>query len=98
MNYLLRTVFARLWIDFLVAALSAPAFAVYLDQGGIGQALLFPYYTVRASHGGTYNTYVSISNTSATSAVVAKVRFREGRNSSLVAEFNLYLAPNDMWS
>jgi hypothetical protein len=81
----------------LAALGAAPAAAVHLSPNGVGQALLFPYYTVRGAAGNQYNTYVSVTNT-APDAVVVKVRFREGRNSRLVAEFNLYLAAGDMWT
>ena len=81
----------------LAGFIAAPAAAVYLDATGIGQALLYPYYTVRAAEGNAFNTYISVANT-ADQAVVAKVRFREGRDSRLVAEFNLYLAGIDMWT
>jgi hypothetical protein len=81
----------------LAALGAAPATAVSLSPNGVGQALLFPYYTVRSAGGNQYNTYISVTNTAA-DAVVAKVRFREGRNSRLVAEFNLYLAAGDMWT
>lgn len=78
----------------LAAAL--PSGAVYLDGGGLGQALLYPYYTVQSTDSNAFNTYVSIANTAQAKAV--KVRFREGRNSRLVLEFNLYLARGDMWT
>jgi hypothetical protein len=76
---------------------SLAAHAVYLNPLGPGQALLYPYYTARTSAGNAFNTYVSVANTGL-DAVVAKVRFREGRNSRLVAEFNLYLWGGDMWT
>lgn len=87
----------HLLLASLAAVGTTPALAVYLDQSGVGQALLFPYYTVRSVGGNQYNTYISVTNT-ALDAVVAKVRFREGRNSRSVAEFNLYLARGDMWT
>jgi hypothetical protein len=81
----------------LAALCAPPAAAVYLSMQGEGQALLFPYYTVRSAGGNAFNTYVSVTNTGDAS-VVAKVRFREGRNSKVVAEFNLYLSGRDMWT
>ena len=70
---------------------------VYLNADGLGQALIFPYYTVQSSGLNAFNTYVAISNTTSQTKVL-KVRFREGKNSRLVSEFNLYLSPNDMWT
>lgn len=70
--------------------------AVYLNPDGTGQVLLYSYYTVNTIRGNSYNTYVSITNTTA-DAKVLKVRFREGKTSAEVLDFNLYLSPNDMW-
>ena len=73
------------------------AHAVYQDANGLGQALIYPYYTVQSVSGNSYNTYVSVVNTT-TSGKVVKVRFREGKNSREVLDFNLYLSPNDVWT
>ncbi|MEO7797273.1 MAG: hypothetical protein ABIY47_06060, partial [Opitutaceae bacterium] len=70
--------------------------AVFLNQSNTGQVLIYPYYTVQASGGNAYNTYISITNTNS-DAKVLKVRFREGKTSAEVLDFNLYLSPNDMW-
>jgi hypothetical protein len=75
----------------------APSSAVYLDRNGFGQALIFPFFTVQGPPSSAFNTYVSVVNSKSDTKVV-KVRFREGKNSHSVAEFNLYLAPNDMWA
>ena len=61
-----------------------------------GQVLIYPYYTVQTAGGNAYNTLMSITNTTA-DAKVLKVRFREGKTSAEVLDFNLYLSPNDMW-
>ena len=63
----------------------------------MGQALIYPYYTVRSSAGNPFNTLVSVINHDAT-AKVLRVRFREGREGQPVASFNLYLSPYDMWT
>lgn len=73
------------------------AHAVYQSPNGLGQALVYPYYTVQQSEGNAYNTYVSIVNTT-TQGKAVKVRFREGRNSAEVLDFNLYMSPNDVWT
>jgi hypothetical protein len=70
--------------------------AVVLNPDNTGQVLIFPYYTVNAAGGNAFNTYVSITNT-APNAKVLKVRFREGKTSAEVLDFNLYLSPNDVW-
>jgi len=75
----------------LTAAGSAQA--VHVNPDGLGQVLLYPYYTVQNG----FDTYVHVVNT--TNAVKAvKVRFLEGKNSREVLDFNLYLSPNDEWA
>ena len=75
---------------------AAQAVSVYPD--GLGQALVYPYYTVReASAGAPYNALLSVVNSTA-SAKAVKVRFLEGKNSREVLDFNLYLSPKDVWT
>jgi len=73
------------------------ASAVYLNPDGHGQALVFPYYTVQETQGDFFNTLISIRNQTSDSKV-AKLRFREARNGREVLAFDVYLAPNDMWT
>ena len=73
------------------------AHAIYQDPSGLGEALVYPYYTVNSVAGNSWWTFVSVTNTT-TSVKVVKVRFREGKNSAEVLDFNLYLSPNDMWT
>ena len=87
-----------------VAGLSAlgvtgAAQAVSVNPDGLGQALVYPYYTVRdaAAAGAPYNTLLSVVNSTA-SAKAVKVRFLEGKNSREVLDFNLYLSHNDVWT
>src|SRR5689334_22385875 len=78
--------------------LCAPrAQAVYLDPDGLGQALIYPYYTVRSVDGNSFNTYLSVANTTPDAKAV-RVRLREGLNGRETLDFNLFLAPNDMWT
>lgn len=67
--------------------------AVHVNPDGLGQVLLYPYYTVQ----GGYDTYVHVVNTTGEAKAV-KVRFLEGKNSREVLDFNLYLSPNDEWT
>jgi hypothetical protein len=88
-----------------VAGLSAlgvtgAAQAVFLNPDGLGQALVYPYYTVRDTGdvvGAPYNSLLSVVNSTA-SAKAVKVRFLEGKNSREVLDFNLYLSPKDVWT
>ena len=67
--------------------------AVHLSNNGIGQALVYPYYTVN----GHQQTLLSVVNTS-NAAKAVKVRFREGYNGRSVMEFDLFLSPFDVWT
>ncbi len=83
----------------IAAVLGIPdeSLAVTLNADGLGQALIYPYYTARSVGGDAFNTYLSIVN-HAGDAKALRVRFREGRNSREVLSFNLYLSPNDVWT
>lgn len=75
------------------AGLATTAQAVNLNPDGLGQVLIYPYFTVNAGN----QTLVSVVNT--TNRVKAvKVRFLEGRNSKEVLDFNLYMSPFDTWA
>ncbi len=67
--------------------------AVHVNPDGLGQVLLYPYYTTE----GGQDTYVNLVNTTDEVKAV-KVRFRESLNSAEVLDFNLYLSPKDHWS
>jgi hypothetical protein len=79
----------------VVAGLAAAgsAQAVHVNPDGLGQVLLYPYYTVQNG----FDTYVHVVNTT-NSVKAVKVRFLEGKNSQEVLDFNLYLSPHDEWA
>ena len=83
----------------LVASIvwATDAAAVYLDPTGIGQALIYPYFTAQSSGGTPFNTLVTVVNRG-TDTKVLRVRFREGRNAKEIASFNLYLGAMDTWT
>lgn len=76
-----------------LALASAPLGAVELSPGGLGQVLLYPYYSVA----GSLQTVISVTNT-AGDAKALRVVFREGRNGRTVSLFNLYLGAHDVWT
>jgi len=76
-----------------VAGIANMASAVNLNPDGLGQVLLYPYYTVN----GSQQTLLSVVNTTAVGKAV-KVRFLEGYNSREVLDFNLFLSPFDVWT
>jgi hypothetical protein len=78
----------------LVAAGAAgTANAVFVNNEGLGQALVYPYYSARNGN----DTLLSVVNSTA-SAKVVKVRFLEGKNSKEVLDFNLFMSPFDVWT
>ncbi|VAW45552.1 hypothetical protein MNBD_GAMMA02-1768 [hydrothermal vent metagenome] len=68
--------------------------AVSLNQHGLGDMLILPYYTVNNE----LNTLVSITNTSSVASKAVKIIFKEGQTGYSVGGMNVYLAPNDMWT
>jgi len=74
------------------AGLAGTAQAVNLNPDGLGQVLIYPYYT---ANGGN-STLLSVVNTT-DNAKAVKVRFLEGFNSREVLDFNLYLSHHDVW-
>jgi len=74
-------------------ALTGAANAVYVNHDGLGQVLVYPYYTARDG----VATLLSVVNTT-NNAKIVKVRFLEGKNSQEVLDFNLFLSPFDVWT
>jgi len=75
-----------------VAGFASVSNAVHINPEGLGQTLVYPYYTVNNG----LNTTLSVVNTTEYTKAV-KVRFLEGDNSIEVLDFNLYLSPYDVW-
>jgi hypothetical protein len=75
------------------AGLATTAHAVNLNPDGLGQTLIYPYYTVNSGN----QTALSVVNT-ANNVKAVKVRFLESRNSREVLDFNLYLSAFDVWT
>ncbi len=80
-----------------LAAIVPTAHAVQLNEDGVGQALLYPYYSVQTVGGNPLNTLISIVN-HRPDAKAIRIRLREGRGGKSIARFNLYLGPNDAWA
>lgn len=75
------------------AGIVGSAQAVNINPDGLGQVLIYPYYT---TNGGNF-TLLSVVNTS-DNAKAVKVRFLEGQNSREVLDFNLYMSAYDVWT
>ncbi len=77
----------------LCVCMEGAASAVTLNPRGIGQVLIYPYYTANAGN----DTLLSLTNTTP-HAKALRVRFAEGENGRDAFSLNLYLAPYDMWT
>ena len=75
-----------------VAGIAGTAQAVNLNPDGLGQVLIYPYYTANDGN----QTILSVVNTT-DQAKAVKVRFLEGFNSREVLDFNLYMSEYDVW-
>ncbi len=72
--------------------------AVNVNPDGLGQVLIYPYYTTRTdAAGNAFATLLTVVNSTA-SAKAVKVRFLEGKNSQEVLDFNLFLSAKDVWT
>lgn len=67
--------------------------AVRLSADGMGQVLLFPFYTVEQGN----STLFSLVNTTERAKALS-VRLNEARNGRTVLQFNLYLAADATWT
>jgi hypothetical protein len=77
---------------------TSAAQAVNVNPDGLGQVLIYPYYTVRDKVAGApFSTLLTVVNSQA-SAKAVKVRFLEGKNSQEVLDFNLFLSAKDVWT
>jgi len=76
-----------------VAGMINVASAVNVNPDGLGQVLLYPFYTARGGN----DTLISVVNTTSAGKAV-KIRFLEALNSREVLDFNIYLSPFDVWT
>ena len=67
--------------------------AVNVNPDGLGQVLLYPYYSARGGN----DTLISIVNTTERGKAV-KIRFIEALNSREVLDFNIYMSAYDVWA
>ena len=67
---------------------------VFSNPGGVGHALITPYYTAQ----GVMSTAFNITNTDTKNGKVVKVRFRGASNSDDVMDFTVFLSPGDVWT
>ncbi len=75
------------------AGIVGSAQAVNINPDGLGQVLIYPYYTVNGGN----TTLLSVVNTTGEAKAV-KVRFMEGENTREVLDFNMYMSAYDVWT
>jgi hypothetical protein len=89
--HLSRFVFSMMSVSLCTLAQNAEA--VNLNSQGIGEALIYPYYTARNGQ----STLISVVNDSK-SGKALKVLLRESKNGIPVLSFNLFLNARDTWT
>jgi len=94
-----KVVLVSIFMCFAMIALSyagVPVFAFQLQAKEFtGQVIIFPFYDVR---NGTTGQYFSITNTSEKNWVQGHIRFRSGKYSVEVLDFDVILSPNDVFT
>jgi hypothetical protein len=82
-------------IGFVVGVIFFPriADAVFLNPDGLGQVLIYPYYT---ANGGNQTVFTVANHQPRAKAL--KLRILESRNGREVASINVYLGPRDIWT
>ncbi len=78
---------------FVAAAGTANA-TLELQDDGIGHILLVPYFTTQNGN----STLLNIVNTDMVNGKAVKIRFRGGRDSDDIFDFQLFLSPGDVWT
>ncbi|MEP7043670.1 MAG: hypothetical protein ABI843_11445 [Dokdonella sp.] len=89
----MRIRFAAIAITMAAGFVAANSQAVSLNPRGLGQVLIFPYYTVNKGQA----TLVSLVNVSEMGKAV-HVYFQEGYNGRDVLDFVVFLSPYDVWT
>ncbi|MES9925302.1 MAG: hypothetical protein ABW152_14520 [Candidatus Thiodiazotropha endolucinida] len=84
---------SRMMAAMLLTVAATGANAVHLNSDGAGQIALLPYYTVNNG----FITNLTVTNTTDLYKAV-KIRFHESRIGMDVFDFNVYLAPYDVWN
>jgi hypothetical protein len=74
--------------------ISSQASAVILNQEGVGQVLIAPYYSVNNG----LSTLVTVTNHSPNWPRAIKINIREGLGGQVVKTYNVYLDAGDSWA
>ena len=93
MEHVMKQAVSAAWGGIALSLCASTATAMHLNPNGLGQVLVYPYYTVN----GGYSSFFTIANDTSGGKAV-KVRLLEGYNGRDVMDFNLYLSPHDYWA
>jgi hypothetical protein len=77
----------------VTGVMSAAHADMYINDNGLGETLVFPYYSAQNGN----DTLINVVNTTGHSKAV-KVRVLEAENSQEVIDFNVYMSPEDHFS
>ncbi|MFC3194538.1 hypothetical protein ACFODZ_09845 [Marinicella sediminis] len=80
-------------LTVVLLLLSLRVMAVHVNDRGLGEVLIYPYYTVN----NYLNTMYTVVNTTEQAKAI-KVSFHEGDAGLHVLTFHVYLSPYDVWS
>ena len=78
---------------FASLLLAAPSHAVRVSTTGMGQVLLFPYYTAQNDN----VSLISLVNTTGQGKAV-RLNLRDARGGFVTAQLNVYLSAKDVWT
>jgi hypothetical protein len=70
------------------------ATALQVNNGGVGHALITPYFSAQNGNA----TLISLVNTDSVNGKVVKVRFRGASNSDDILDFTVLMSPGDVWN
>lgn len=89
----------RAAIGIATVTYASSAACVAIGPSGIGDALIYPYYSVRNApkNASPFNSLLSVVNRSPQGKAV-KVRFREALAGAPVFEANVFMSPRDVWT
>ena len=78
----------------VVRMAASTATALELAEGGVGHALVVPYFNAQNGN----MTVLHVVNTDTTKGKAVKVRFRGAANSDDILDFQVFMSPGDVWT
>ena len=78
----------------VVRMATSTATALELAEGGVGHALVVPYFNAQNGN----MTVLHVVNTDTANGKAVKVRFRGAANSDDILDFQVFMSPGDVWT